>query len=225
MYNKLGLLETMSKTDNKDYCISPYYDGFRNDVLAAIPPDAKTVLSVGCAGGRTEAELVKRGVKVVGIEMNPDAAKMARGRGVTILEGDATRIDVNIGYEPYDCIIYADILEHLLDPVSVLKRHVQSLKVSGIVYITIPNFRHYSIFWELFVRGHIIYKDAGILDRTHLRITTRRTVLDWFDKAGLTLVRCDYIFWGRKSRLISACLFGLAREFLAAQIGIVARKQ
>lgn len=202
-----------------------YYEHFRNDAVADIPERAKSILSVGCAAGKTEAELVKRGMKVVGVEINPKAAEIARQRGLIVLEGDASKIDVNTEYEPYDYIIYADILEHLPDPVSVLKRHVQSLKAGGTVYVSVPNFRYYSVFWQLFILGQIRYQDAGILDRTHLRITTRRTVLDWFDKVGLTLVRYNYIFWGRRNRLISACLLGLAREFIAAQISLVARKQ
>jgi len=205
--------------------VCSYYERFCSDALAAVPPDARTVLSVGCAAGKTEAELVKRGITVVGIEINPDAANMAREQGLVVLEGNASCIDVNIGYEPYDYIIYADILEHLLDPVSVLKRHVQSLKAGGTVYVSVPNFRHYFILWQLFILGRIRYQDAGILDRTHIRITTRRAVLDWFDEVGLTLVRYNYILWGRRNRLISACLFGLAREFIAAQISFVARKQ
>lgn len=191
----------------------------------AVPPDAKAVLSVGCGAGRTEAELVKRGVKVVGVEINPDAAKIARERGVTVLEGDATKIDVNIGYEPYDYIIYADIMEHLPDPVGMLKRHVRSLKAGGTVYVSIPNFRNFSVFWQLFILGRIRYQDAGILDKTHLRITTRKMVIEWLDQAGLVLTSYHYSIPGRRNRLISACLFGLAREFIAAQIGLVARKQ
>jgi len=204
--------------------VSRYYQYFRRDVVAAVPSNAKCVLSVGCAAGATEAELVKQGMKVVGVEINPEAAKIARQRGLTMLEGDASEVDVGIAGEFYDCLIYADILEHLPDPVAVLERHVKHLKPGGIVYVSIPNFRHYSVFWELFVRGHVVYKDAGILDRTHIRITTRRTVLDWFEKVGLILTSYHYSIAGRKNRLISACLFGLAREFIANQIGLVARK-
>jgi SAM-dependent methyltransferase len=74
----------MKHKAHQTYIIPSYYDWVRPDVLAAVPPDAKTVLSVGCAAGRTEAELVKRGMKVVGVEINPDAAKIARQRGLTI---------------------------------------------------------------------------------------------------------------------------------------------
>jgi len=205
--------------------ICQYYEYFRNDMAAAVPSSAKSVLSVGCGAGVTEAEFVKRGIKVVGVEINPEAAKIARQRGLTILEGDVSEIDVNINDELYDCIIYADILEHLPDPVAVLKRHVKYLRSGGIVYVSIPNFRHYSVFWELFAKGHIRYKDAGILDRTHLRITTRKMVLQWFEQAGLKLVRWKYINNRKKAKLISACFLWLAQEFTTVQIGVIGKKE
>lgn len=203
---------------------SPYYEWFRSDVIAAVPPSAKTVLSVGCAAGVTESELVKRGIKVVGIEFNPEAAKIARQRGLTILEGDVSEINVDINDEFYDCIIYADILEHLPDPVAVLKRHAKYLKPGGIVYVSIPNFRHYSVLWELFVRGHARYRDAGILDRAHLRMTTRKMVLEWFELAGVRLTFLKYCIPGRRNRLVSAALLGMFREFIATQIVVIGTK-
>lgn len=211
-------------TSNNSCNISPYFEFFRGDVIAAVPLDAKTVLSVGCAAGVTESELVRRGVKVVGIEINHEAAMKARQQGLIVLEADASEIDVGIAGELYDCVIYADILEHLPDPVAVFKRHVESLKANGIVYISIPNFRHYSVFWQLFVRGGIKYVGAGILDHTHLRITTRKMVLEWFELADIELVSLKYIMHRRRDKLASACLFGLAKEFIAEQIGLVGRK-
>ncbi|MBA7646897.1 Ubiquinone biosynthesis O-methyltransferase [subsurface metagenome] len=201
-----------------------YYEWFRNDVLSVVPPRAKCVLSVGCAAGLAEEELVKRGVKVVGVEINPKAAEIARQRGLTILEGDASEIDIDVANESYDCLIYADILEHLPEPIAVLKRHVKNLRPGGIVYITVPNFRHYSVFWQLFIRGRVDYVDAGILDRTHLRITTRKMVLEWFELAGIELASCRYVMHRRRDKLASACTLGLAKEFIAGQISLVGKK-
>lgn len=211
-------------TDSINTGCSHYYEMLRENAIAVVPSFAKRVLSVGCASGKTEEVLINRGIEVVGVELNPKAAKIARERGLTVLEGDASEIDVAIEGELYDCILYSDVLEHLLDPDVVLKRHMKSLKPGGIVYITVPNFRHYSIFWELFVRGHIRYKDAGILDRTHLRMVTRKMVLEWFDRLDLRIISCSYTIWGRRSKLLSACLFGLAREFIAHQIVLIAQK-
>ncbi len=215
----LLLMKQKRKTVTTDY-----YEQFRSDVIAVVPETARCVLSVGCAAGRTEAELVKQGIKVVGIEINHEAATQARQRGLTILEGDASEIDVGVADEFYDCIIYADILEHLPHPVAVLKRHVKYLKPNGIVYVSVPNFRNYAVFWQLFVRGHIRYKDAGILDCTHLRITTRKMVIQWFKEVGLKLESCQYGIGRQPLRLVSVCLLGLPNEFLATNVGVVGRK-
>jgi hypothetical protein len=50
-------------------------------------------------------------------------------------------------------------------------------------------------------------------------------VLEWFEQAKVKPTECHYIMWGRRNRLISACLFGLVREFIADQIALVGRKQ
>lgn len=202
-----------------------YYEYFRKDVLSAIPSTAKRVLSVGCAAGKTEEVLIKKGIEVIGVELNPKAAEIARQRGLVVLEGDVSEINISIPGKLYDCIIYADILEHLPDPVAVMKRHIKHLKPGGIVYVSIPNFRHYSVFWELFVRGHVRYKEAGILDRTHLRMTTRKMVVQWFDQADIKLVRRKYINNRKKAKLIAACFLWLAQEFTAVQIGVIGKKE
>lgn len=208
----------------KNSCISPYYEWFRGDVIAVVPPTAKCVLSVGCAAAKTEAELVRRGVKVVGVEISPEAAARARQRGLTVLEGDVSDIDISVASESYDCLIYSDVLEHLCDPIAILERHVSRLQLNGTVIISVPNFRHYSVFWQLFVRGHIKYVDAGIMDRTHIRITTRKMVLEWFEKLGLETVICKSCVGRRRDKLISRCLLGLAKEFLGVQVLAVGKK-
>ncbi len=215
----------MLTDSNNSSHISPYFEFFRSEIIDIVPADAKCVLSVGCAAGKTEAKLVKRGVKVVGVEIEHQAAQVARERGLTILEGDASEIDIDVMDEPYDCLIYADVLEHLPEPGAVLRRHVKSLKPEGIVYVSVPNFRRYSVFWELFILGHVNYVEEGILDRTHLRITTRKMVLEWFEAAGINLVNVKYYLARRRDKLASACLFGLVKEFIATQIHLVGTKR
>lgn len=203
---------------------SHYNYSRRHDILGLIPKDVIYVLSVGCGSGVTEAELVKRNIEVTGIEIEPQAAELARKNGITVLEGDVLEIDVSQIGHSFDCLIYADVLEHLIDPVNVLRNHIKNLHSNGTVIVSVPNFRHYSIFWQLFIRGHLRYSDAGILDRTHVRITTRKMVLDWFKQIGLEPVGISYQMFLRRRKIISACLFGLAKDFIAPQIICVGRK-
>jgi 2-polyprenyl-3-methyl-5-hydroxy-6-metoxy-1,4-benzoquinol methylase len=202
----------------------PYRSFCRTDLLVFVPDDVRTVLSVGCARGATEAALVKQGVTVVGIELDSVAAAIARQRGVTVLEGDASGFVPELNRWRFDCLFYADILEHLPDPLAVLRRHADLLKPGGVVVVSVPNFRHFSVFVSLFVRGRVRYADAGILDKTHLRITTRKTVLDWFAHAGIETVLWRYNLSRRRDMLMSRCSLGLLNEFIAQQIIVVGKK-
>lgn len=195
-----------------------YFTHLRTDVLAMIPETAHTFLSVGCGSGRTEGELVKKGARVVGIEIDHEAAAEARDRGLEILEGDATEISCTLGEQQFDCLIYADVLEHIADPVALMRTHIGSLAPGGCAIVSVPNFRNLYVFRQLFLHGHIRYQDSGILDRTHLRITTRKMVLEWFDEVGLSCDLVDYRIWTRRERAIVRASLGLLREFFAAQV-------
>lgn len=201
-----------------------YFEWLRTDVLAHVPPAARRVLSIGCGSGVTEAELVKRGLEVVGIELDPKAAQRARSRGLTVFGGDATQIASELAGRTFDCLIYADVLEHMADPVAVLRSHVALLEQGGTVIISVPNFRHCSVLWQLFVRGHVRYTDAGILDRTHLRLTTRRMVVEWLRQSEINPTTTQYGMSQRREKLVSVCSLGLLREFVARQVMIVGEK-
>jgi methionine biosynthesis protein MetW len=198
-----------------------YFEWLRGDVLAAVPASAQSILSIGCGGGVTEACLVRAGKKVVGVEMNPIAAANARSRGIEVIEDDVTSTIALLKDRKFDCIIYADVLEHLCDPESIMAEHISSLSPGGTVIVSIPNFRHWSVAWALLVRGEFRYKAAGIFDRTHLRITTRKAVEGWFRRFGLDIVRVRYGISGRRARLMSLLTANLLREFLATQVLIV----
>jgi len=195
-----------------------YFLHCRRDVLAMVPSWVRSVLSVGCASGVTEAELSNRGIAVVGVELNSRAVATARSRGLTVLEGDAHTVDVKALGHCFDCIIYADILEHLSDPLAVLRNHLSVLRPGGTIIVSVPNFRHYSVLYQLFAAGRITYTEAGILDATHIRITTRKMVQGWFAQCGVRTVKYRYHMSGRRDRLLSACFAGICDEFFATQV-------
>ena len=201
-----------------------YFSHCRTDILELVPPDAKRILSVGCGAAVTEAELVKEGRTVVGIELNPGAAAVARRRGLEVFEGDAAALGMGLDGREFDCLIYADVLEHIADPVAVARSHVRRLKSGGTVIISVPNFRCLTVFGQLFIRGRIQYTDQGVLDRTHLRLTTRKMVLDWFAELGLMPLSNRYNRGGRLGRIGFKCLPAIVKEFLATQVVLVARK-
>lgn len=163
-----------------------YYEHQRPEVRALVPAAARRILDIGCAGGRLGAALkADGGREVVGIEIDPEAAHRARAHLDRVLIGDVERMPLPFPPEAFDCIICADVLEHLRDPWAVLGRLRRLLGPAGTLVASFPNVRHIDILRDL-VRGRWTYRTAGILDRTHLRFFTRREFERMLRAAGFT---------------------------------------
>ncbi|MCF6238698.1 MAG: glycosyltransferase, partial [Candidatus Marinimicrobia bacterium] len=165
-----------------------YYEFSRPEIQALIDPDARRVLDIGCAAGKMAEEIKhKLSAEVWGIEPVPEAAKQAEDRlDKVIVSGIEEALD-NIPDQYFDAIIFADVLEHLEDPYAILNRIMGKLSPQGQIIASIPNVRHWSVVKEL-LEGRWDYQDAGILDRTHLRFFTRKSVGDLFQQAGYQIV-------------------------------------
>jgi 2-polyprenyl-3-methyl-5-hydroxy-6-metoxy-1,4-benzoquinol methylase len=100
------------------------------------------------------------------------------------------------------------VLEHLADPWSVLRRFGERLAPGGTVVASIPNIAHHTVLRDL-LRGRFDYQDAGILDRTHLRFFTRRSVLRLFEDANLEVIHFDRV--ADRARRVTRLLDRLGR--------------
>jgi len=168
-----------------------YYQNVRDDLFPLIPEDASTILEIGCAGGMTGKELKKRpGVFVAGVENDPSAARLAREVLDDVVEGNIEEMDLPYGENSFDCILFADVLEHLLDPLAVLKKMRKYLKPQGTVVASIPNVQFMGLIHHL-VEGNWTYQKEGILDETHLRFFTFKEMEKLFSQAGFEIGQVD----------------------------------
>ena len=154
---------------------NPSYIGQRNDILNLIPRSAKNIFDVGCSVGMLGKQIKQKyHVEVVGLEVNKEMALIAKNNVDKIIVADAEVLNFSyyfpVGY--FDCIIFADILEHLHDPWTVLKNITEVLSEEGVVIASIPNIRHYTTLINLIFKGIWPYRDRGIHDKTHLRFFT-----------------------------------------------------
>lgn len=149
----------------------------------------QSVLELGCASGYFSKELVQEGCQVVGVEIDAEAARLARQFCSEVIVGDLNTLE-GIGYpeSSFDVVLLADVLEHLVDPVGALRRWARYVKNDGRVMVSIPNVANWWTRRELLC-GRWDYADSGILDRTHLHFYTRKTARQLMHQAGLEIVQ------------------------------------
>jgi 2-polyprenyl-3-methyl-5-hydroxy-6-metoxy-1,4-benzoquinol methylase len=167
-----------------------YYAHLNVALLDAIPQDAAVVLEVGCGTGVLGAAHKARNPEaaVYGVEIHAAAAAEAARALDLVLCCGVEAADLGFLEGRADCIVYGDVLEHLLDPWSVLAAHRALLSPSGRIVASIPNVQHWSLIEHL-LRGHWTYSDHGLLDDTHLRFFTYHSIATLFDHAGLRIER------------------------------------
>ncbi len=147
-----------------------------------------SVLEVGCHTGYFGLELKNRGFEVWGLELNGDAACVARERLDRVFVGSIERYLQTPAFRNlrFDYIVFGDVLEHLSDPVQVLSQCRGMLNENGAVLASIPNVAHAAVRLML-LEGRWEYAEHGILDDTHLRFFTASSIVELFDRAGFTV--------------------------------------
>jgi len=171
-----------------------YFGQSRPEMMQFVPDSVQTLLEIGCGEGDFVALLKsKRSVHATGVEPFPAAAAIARQRFDVLLENSLDVALVQIQGQKFDCIVFNDVLEHLVDPWAALRLVKPLLAENGCVVASIPNVRFWPVLNALFLRASWIYTDAGVLDRTHLRFFTRSTIRDLFDSVGLKVNRMEGI--------------------------------
>ncbi len=176
------------------------------------------------------------GCYVDGIELDEGLAKEARGRLREVKCLNVEHFDWSTGFggRSYDCIIFADVLEHLADPARTLSAARERVVPHGCIVMSLPNIRHVSALWSIFVRGSFPQRPRGLFDRTHLRWFTLKDITRLLSDQGLTLERRVLsLRWGdqgggRANRLLNRLPVPLQelapiRELLTYQVTLRAR--
>lgn len=215
---------------------SASYTGSRPDILLCIPGSALTILDVGCSNGSLGAELRAQVPRrtVWGIDFDTAFCEAASHHLHRVIQADLNHFDWS-GLQPasFDCLIFADVLEHLVDPWRVLRDAARLLSPGGSAVLSIPNIRHISALYSIVVKGFFPRRDRGLFDKTHLRWFTRRDAVTLCQQAGLEVrqvvprLRLYDAPGGRGNDRVEALLGRISsasviREFLAYQFILTA---
>lgn len=161
----------------------------RPDVFAMVPTNAISILDVGCSNGVLGASLRNAldGRKVFGVEIDAAFADEARGRLDHVACADLNQFEWAsfMPGQEFDCIIFADVLEHLIEPHTHLQAAQRRLRRGGCIVISLPNIRHISAFYSIFLNGTFPLRDRGIFDKTHLRWFTIKDAKTMIEKIGM----------------------------------------
>lgn len=159
--------------------------------LLELVGSGKRVLDVGCSSGYLARPLVEQGCTVVGIEQDEAAAEAAREVCAEVLVGDVETMVLPFPSGSFDVVLCGDLIEHLRAPEQFLAGVQPLLRADGRLVLTTPNVANWSVRLGLLL-GRWRYTERGILDRTHLHLFTRSTLVKTLERAGYRLLELDF---------------------------------
>lgn len=164
--------------------------------MLAMVGKGKRVIDFGCATGYFAKLLSQEGCEVTGVEVNPDAAKVAEQycKRVIVADLDNTDIKSFVGEDVFDVVTFGDVLEHLKDPWTFLRSVKDLLTPNGYIVASVPNIAHGSVRLAL-VEGRFDYAELGLLDSTHIRFFTYDSLHYLFESTGYAIESEDRVFF------------------------------
>ena len=192
-----------------------YYARLRPDIIGAIPDGCSVVLDVGCAKGTLGRWLKENGVREVhGVELVAAAGEEAKHWLDSVTIGSIEQTALPFAPGTFDCIVCADVLEHTVDPWTVVANLKKLLKPGGCIVASIPNVAFHRNLRKM-LKGEWRYTDEGTLDRTHLRFFTYTSIVELFERNGMNVEAVfKKVDGGWNIRILNALLLGRLQHTL-----------
>lgn len=208
-----------------------YFEQERPEVLPFLPKQFQTVLEVGCGKGTFAAQLA-RNAEVWGVEPDPGAADTARQHLHSVMQGTYDEVEKDLPRGHFDLVICNDVIEHMPDHDAFLSKVAAVMKPDGVLVASIPNIRQFNVLSELLFSRDFRYRDSGILDRTHLRFFTEKSLRRCLQQHGYKIESFGGInpmkFRLSLKRILMILLtvisFGAYRDIWFAQFAFRARR-
>lgn len=165
-----------------------YYSHSRPELLQFLPTKLDIVLDVGCASGNF-GKMLKEiyNCEVWGIEPDKNSAVLAEEKIDVVLN---SIFDSNVAipnHVKFDFIFFNDVLEHLQRPEEALILAKKYLKDDGFILASIPNLRFYPVMLSILRYKDFKYLDSGVMDKTHLRFFTQKSMQRLFLENGFKI--------------------------------------
>jgi len=166
-----------------------YYANARLEMLQFIPKDAQKILEVGCGEGKFSTILTEQGKETWAIEPDPESAKIAAKSLTKVFQGTIDEKLSEIPDEAFDVIVMNDVIEHLTEPWNDIQKLKSKLKKEGVFVSSIPNVRYAKNLFHVLFKRDWKYADDRILDITHYRFFTKKSIRRLWEENGYSVQR------------------------------------
>lgn len=210
--------------ENKE---ASYYANIRKDIIGfGFEKNQKygAVLEVGAGYGESLNYLKSNNFadKVVGMELFQDISHPERYQSlVDFIFGDIEKLDISKYSEVFDVILLPDVLEHLWTPAVALQKAKEMLSQNGFLLVSMPNIRHYSAFFQIFIKGSFKYQPSGIFDYTHARFYCKSDMIQLLENNGWKIEKTESTIATYKgfsaAKILNKITLQIFEEFLTPQ--------
>jgi len=168
-----------------------YYRNARPEMLQFLPKNFDKILDIGCGEGlfaHSIREKSNREIELWGIEPMEKQGLEAKKKLDKVLIGKSEDVLNEIPDNYFDVIFFNDVLEHLVDPYNLLKLIKSKLSNDGFIVSSIPNVRYHNTFMDLVLNKNWDYKSFGVLDKTHLRFFTKKSIVKMYESMDFEII-------------------------------------
>lgn len=204
--NQLIWKSPENRYHNEEFDVDETNENVNVAMLARFVSSGQSVLDIGCGEGKLGSVLRRKNCLMVGIEIDEKAGRYAVDKAgyrdvyrINVENMDETEesyLNLKKKYGKFDFVALIDVLEHVLNPTSVLMNALKLLKDGGKILISVPNVNNADILLNL-MRGHFNYREAGVLDNTHAKYFTKRSFAEWISDVNSVLndcyLECEYV--------------------------------
>ena len=212
-----------------------YYEQSRREMIEYVPPSSRSILEIGCGTGGFGAALKEAipGCEVWGIEPDAAAAGIAAKRLDVVINSLFSADARELSGQQFDAICFNDVLEHMIVPERALESCKALLSPNGVVVASIPNILFFYQIAEILIHQDWRYVDSGILDKTHLRFFTKKSIVRMFESCGYEISRIEGINsfrstgsrFGWKYRVVNMLTLGRLSDWKYIHFAVQARSK
>lgn len=215
---KKGAFFQLRENGMKFWFTKAYYPHLNQDLIDRIPKQTKTLLSLGCGWGKTEAYLVKSGIEVTAVPHDLVVMASAQLRGIKTVSPCWQDARIELAGKQFDAILLEDVLQYWETPVELLRSLKPLLAPGGCILGQVINTRSLSFIKRIIKNENIMrqlslsYAEIG-MHMTHLKLIRK-----WFKCAGFPARGVQCFFYKMNSLFRYLGKLPLLRQWLSKEI-------